>query len=186
MIELINLQNTTIETERLFLRSFKLQDLFDFFEYAKVVGVGEMAGWTHHRTLDESKNMLEMFIEDKHILAIVYKESNKVIGSFGIHPLKEVIKEPGVEIGYVISKDYWGQGLAVEATKAVLGHLFKEYKIPLVGVSHFSYNHQSQRVIEKCGFIYHDDIDLLNNKGQQIKGKIHFMTIKDAACLKLI
>ena len=62
MIEQVNFLNTTIETEHLILRSFKLKDLYDFFDYAKVDGVGEMAGWTHHRTLDESKNVLVQFI----------------------------------------------------------------------------------------------------------------------------
>ncbi len=185
MIEQVNFLNTTIETEHLILRSFKLKDLYDFFDYAKVDGVGEMAGWTHHRTLDESKNVLDQFIEDQHILAIVHKETNKVIGSFGVHPLKEIIQEPGVEIGYVISKNYWGYGFAVEATTAVLRHLFREYKIPLVGVSHFMYNHQSQRVIEKCGFIYHSDLELVNNSGQRIKGKIYLMTYEDAVSLEL-
>ena len=34
-----------IETERLILRPFKQTDLEDFYEYASVEGVGEMAGW---------------------------------------------------------------------------------------------------------------------------------------------
>ena len=37
-----------IETERLVLRAFRQSDLEDFFEYASVDGVGEMAGWQHH------------------------------------------------------------------------------------------------------------------------------------------
>lgn len=77
MIERIDFSNTTIKTERLILRTFKLQDLDDFYEYARVDGVGEMAGWTHHRTLEESKNTLDMFIEDKHILAIVHLEKKR-------------------------------------------------------------------------------------------------------------
>lgn len=186
MIERIDFSNTTIKTERLILRTFKLQDLDDFYEYARVDGVGEMAGWTHHRTLEESKNTLDMFIEDKHILAIVHLEKNKVIGSFGVHRLKEMILQPGVEIGYVISKDYWGQGFAVEATKAVLTYLFKEVRIPLIGVSHFKYNFQSERVIKKCGFIYHDEVNLNSNTGQPLKGKLYLMTNKDAENLGLI
>ena len=36
-----------IETERLILRPFTQADLGDFYEYASVEGVGEMAGWKH-------------------------------------------------------------------------------------------------------------------------------------------
>ena len=39
------LNGLTIETERLILRPWKQTDLDDFFEYASVDGVGEMAGW---------------------------------------------------------------------------------------------------------------------------------------------
>ena len=36
--------NIKIETDRLLLRAFTQDDLNDFFEYASVPGVGEMAG----------------------------------------------------------------------------------------------------------------------------------------------
>ena len=38
----------TLEAERLILRPFRQEDLQDFYEYASVEGVGEMAGWRHH------------------------------------------------------------------------------------------------------------------------------------------
>ena len=41
-----------IETERLILRPFREEDLGDFYEYASVEGVGEMAGWKHHESID--------------------------------------------------------------------------------------------------------------------------------------
>lgn len=40
-----------IETERLILRPFKQTDLEDFYEYASVEGVGEMAGWNIMKVL---------------------------------------------------------------------------------------------------------------------------------------
>ena len=69
----------TIETERLILRPFRQSDLQNFYEYASVEGVGEMAGWKHHETLEESQNILDMFIEEDKTFAIVMKETGKVI-----------------------------------------------------------------------------------------------------------
>lgn len=40
----IDVKNITIETDRLILRAFKIEDLENFFEYARVPGVGEAAG----------------------------------------------------------------------------------------------------------------------------------------------
>lgn len=47
-----------IETKRLILREFKAIDLNDFYEYVKVDGVIEMAGWKHHADILESKKFL--------------------------------------------------------------------------------------------------------------------------------
>ena len=40
----IDISNAKIETDRLLLRAWQETDLDDFFEYASVEGVGEMAG----------------------------------------------------------------------------------------------------------------------------------------------
>lgn len=105
-----------IETERLVLRSFLESDLCDFYEYASVAGTGEMAGWRHHETIAKTREILDLFIEDDKTFAIVLKENNKVIGSLGVekYGMEEALTEfygyCGREIGYVLSKDYWGLG----------------------------------------------------------------------------
>ena len=43
----INISNVCLKTPRLTLRPFVLSDLENFYQYAKVPGVGEMAGWSH-------------------------------------------------------------------------------------------------------------------------------------------
>ena len=146
-----------IETPRLLLRAWKQEDIGDFYEYASVEGVGEMAGWKHHYSIEISQSILRSFMAEKNVFAIEYKENSKVIGSFGLHyswanddPLYKDLKQK--EIGYVLSKDYWGRGLMPEAVTAVISHCFDEWGLEAVTVSHFSHNRQSKRVIEKCGF----------------------------------
>ena len=70
---------SALKTSRLLLRPWKMSDLDDFYEYAKVDGVGQMAGWLPHKNKEESKQVLTKFIENKITFAIVY--DNKVIGS---------------------------------------------------------------------------------------------------------
>lgn len=50
-----------IETDRLILRPFCQADLQDFYEYASLEGVGEMAGWRHHSNIEESQEILNLF-----------------------------------------------------------------------------------------------------------------------------
>lgn len=95
-----------LETKRLILRAWKLEDLDDFFEYAKYPDIGPNAGWKPHETKEESLRILENFIEKDEVWAIVNKENGKAIGSIGIH---EDEKRKGVNakmIGYGLSKDY--------------------------------------------------------------------------------
>ena len=50
----IDISQVTLQTDRLILRSWKESDLEDFYEYAKVDGVGQMAGWLPHKDREES------------------------------------------------------------------------------------------------------------------------------------
>lgn len=158
----IDISEVLIKIERLVLRAFKETDLADFFEYAKVDGVGEMAGWPHHESIETSKEILDMFIKEKKTFAIEYK--GKVIGSVGIENyneelLPEFALKKGREIGFVLSKDYWGQGFMPEAVKAVLDYLLNEIKLDFIICCHSSTNIQSKRVQEKCGFKSYKTID---------------------------
>lgn len=148
-----------IETERLILRPFREEDLADLYEYASVEGVGEMAGWAHHKSIDESRKILEGFIEEDKTFAIVHKDGGRVIGSLGVekYGLEDKLSEfdgyLGREIGYVLSKDYWGGGLMTEAVRAVINHLFFTLGYDFLLCGYFLENERSKRVQEKCGFV---------------------------------
>ena len=153
----IDVTNIRIETPRLILRPWLESDLEDLYAYASVPGVGEMAGWPHHSSIADSQRVLRMFLEDKDVLALVSKDTGNVIGSLGIHANDNdhVGSEYlGREIGYVLSKAYWGRGLMPEAVKAVIDWLFHEVRLDFIIVGHFDRNAQSKRVVEKCGFQY--------------------------------
>lgn len=155
----IDVTGVVLKTERLVLRPWRESDLEDFYEYARVDGVGQMAGWMPHRSLDESREILSMFIREKKTFALEYE--GKAIGSLGIetyderrYPELDLGEKRGREIGYVLSKDYWGRGLMPEAVKAVIRWLFEDVKLDFIMVGHFARNDRSRRVIEKCGFEY--------------------------------
>ncbi len=152
-----DISKTVIQTERLTLRAWKEADLDDFYEYARVDGVGQMAGWSPHKSKEESSVILGHFISGKHTFAL--ELNGKVIGSLGLEAYKEenypeLDNLCGCEIGYVLSKDYWGKGLMTEAVKAVIAYLFSTENLDFILVGHFDHNKRSARVIEKCGFKY--------------------------------
>lgn len=151
----ININDCVLTTERVKLRQWKQSDLDDFYEYASVDGVGQMAGWAPHNNKQISQQILDMFIEGKHTFAIEY--NSKVIGSLGIEKydekiLPEFIEKRCCEIGYVLSKDYWGKGLMPEAVNRVIEYLFEEMNVDVIFCGHFIWNEQSHIVQKKCGF----------------------------------
>lgn len=152
------LNGKTIETDRLILRPFEQTDLDDFFEYASVEGTGEMAGWYHHQDKQKSKEILDLFISEDKTFAVCLRQSGKVIGSLGIEKygmedkLTEFDGYRGREIGYVLSRDYWGRGLMTEAVRAVIDYLFNECDLDFLTCGYYDFNSRSRRVQEKCGF----------------------------------
>ena len=156
MIAPVDITGVRLKTERLILRPWTWEDLEDFHEYSSIEGLGQMAGWTPHQSMEESKGILELFIRHKKTFAIELKETGKVIGSVGIEepdpdPETELL---GRELGYVLHKGYWGRGLMPEAVKAVISWCFDALRYDCLTCSHFDWNTQSKRVIEKTGFRY--------------------------------
>ena len=153
----IDITNTILNTKRLTIRPWRMTDADDLYEYASVDGVGQMAGWTPHKNVEESMEIVRMFMDEKKTFALEYQ--GKVIGSLGIEEYSEenypeLSSRLGREIGYVLSRDYWGKGLMPEAVQAVIRWLFDEEHLDFVIVGHFDWNRQSRRVVEKCGFRY--------------------------------
>ena len=141
----IDISAVTIKTDRLLLRPWKETDLEDFYAYASVEGVGEMAGRRHHQSIDESKRILDHFIDGKHTFAL--ECGGKVIGSLGVEEYNtknypELDNLCGREIGYVLSKEYWGKGLMTEAVKAVIRYLFENENLDFIICGHFEHNHR--------------------------------------------
>lgn len=157
----IDISSTILKTTRLVLRPWSFEDLDDFYEYASVDGVGQMAGWLPHENKDVSLGILNRFIEGKKTFAL--ELNGKVIGSLGIEKYKEDSAPEysalqGREIGYVLSKDYWGQGLMPEAVQEVIRYLFEEENLDVIFCGFFKRNKQSARVQEKCGFRFYKDV----------------------------
>jgi ribosomal-protein-alanine N-acetyltransferase len=172
----------TLETERLILRPFRQDDLQNFYEYASVEGVGEMAGWRHHGSIEESQKILDMFINDDKTFAIVLKENGKVIGSLGVeeYGMEEALTEfndyLGREIGYVLSKEHWGKGIMPEAASAVIDYLFGSLDLDFLTCGYYDFNSQSKRVQEKCGFKPYRKLNMDTRLGTTEPGVLNLLT----------
>lgn len=128
----------------------------------------------------ESQEILQSFIEGKHTFALELKRNHKVIGSLGLDEMYFDLGEPystlqGREIGYVLSKDYWGKGLMPEAVRRVIEYCFHDLDCEYLQCSHALVNQRSQRVIEKSGFQYIRDCVRTAINGESRPSKVYVL-----------
>lgn len=176
----VDISQTILETERLLLRPWRQEDLQDFYDYASVDGVGQMAGWEPHKSLEMSQKILDLFINEKKTFALVDKQTGRVIGSLGLESAERaecgespdiLAQKQGREIGYVLRREDWGRGLMPEAVRRVIRHCFDDLHMDFLLCGHFNENRQSRRVIEKCGFSYWKDIVFPGARGAMRTGE---------------
>ncbi len=147
----------TIESRRLILRPWSPDDAEDLYAYAQSDLVGPNAGWRPHRSITESRATIENMLMKAGIFAITLKEGGEVIGSLGLHSSDISKRYPEVaalEVGYVLSPDYWGNGYMPEAVTAAADYAFQHYGLDGLYCCYFDFNYRSKRVIEKSGFQY--------------------------------
>ena len=98
-----------IETKRLILREIRLEDCNDMFEYASLPYFGPMAGWQPHRSVKETKSIIELFHNKKKYgqlgtFAVILKEENKVnfdLSTLTLEALVEVYDNIKIFIDYL-------------------------------------------------------------------------------------
>lgn len=86
------------------------------------------------------------------ILGIALKESDKLIGSTGLHGIdwKNRHSELGIIIG---DKTEWGKGYGTEATRLMVNYAFEILGMHRVWLRVYEYNHRAIRAYEKAGFV---------------------------------
>jgi len=147
-----------ITTERFILRRFTVNDAEDMFHnWANDPEVTKYLRWPEHQNIEITKKILDEWVANYddstyYSWAITLKENDMVIGSIGIMNVREV-DECG-EIGYCISKSWWGKGIMTEVLKAVISYGFHETGFNRLEADHSINNPVSGRVMQKAGMVY--------------------------------
>ena len=144
-----------LETDRLFLRSPKLDDAKVIARLANNRKIAEMTALIPHPYgVDDARGWIESLAEEGQgwTFAITAKrEGGALVGACGYGKrCDNFVEEP--EIGYWIGEPYWGRGYATEAVRAVIDHLFSVTDLDALAAGCRVTNLASRRVIEKCGF----------------------------------
>jgi RimJ/RimL family protein N-acetyltransferase len=146
-----------IETQRLILREFQRNDVEQLAPILSNVRVMEFSPAGILTTL-QTQEKVDGFIASYKVYgfgkwAVIFKETNELIGYCGI-AVEKVDRVYEREIGYRLNPDFWGSGLATEASSAAIQYGFEQLKLPYILGIVESANLASVRVLEKLGMRY--------------------------------
>jgi ribosomal-protein-alanine N-acetyltransferase len=144
-----------IETSRLILRPFTLEDAQAMYEnWASDPEVTKYMTWPTHFGVEISSMVLSDWTshyaeENYYQWAIVLKELGQPIGSISVVRFHDRIGK--AEVGYCVGKRWWHRGIMTEALGAVIRFLLHEVGFNRVEACHDPNNPNSGKVMAKCG-----------------------------------
>lgn len=148
-----------IETERLILRKFTMEDAENVYNnWASDDDVSRYVRWSTHKSIEETyeylRNVLDKYEKNVDFeWGITLKSTGELIGA-----MAAFASEDGrYEVGYNIAKKHWRNGYTTEALKGVMNYLINDVGIKHFICSHAKLNPASGAVMRKVGFKYAKD-----------------------------
>ncbi len=180
---MLNHQGTKkLETERLILRRFKIEDYVEMYNnWACEDAVTKFLTWQTHTNQDVTKSVLADWIpkyenKDFYNWAIELKEENRLIGNISVVSLRE--ETLSAILGYCMGSKWWGKEIMPEAGKAVLKYLFEEVGFNRIAANHDKNNPKSGRVMQKIGMTYEGTLRSAGFCNQGIIDDVRYSILK--------
>ncbi|MCC7006410.1 MAG: GNAT family N-acetyltransferase [Ottowia sp.] len=157
--------NIVLETSRLYLRHWQVQDRPHF---AAINADPEVMRYLPRILTNEQSDVLANCIVDAitsrgiGFWALQTKSENCFIGFVGLSYVDDTLPcAPTVEIGWRLAKHAWGKGYASEAARACLALGFNTYQWPEIVAFTATENQRSRAVMSRIGMTYNaaDDFD---------------------------
>lgn len=133
-------------TDRLALRPFRTRDAREFARLAGDWAVASMTSDIPH-PLDAAQALLWLKPARGEVRFAV-EHGGRLIGGVGFYRRAS----GSAELGFWLGRDWWGQGFATEAARAVIKLGFQKQRVPVFTSAHFVDNAASRSVLLKLGF----------------------------------
>lgn len=162
----------TIETHRLLLRRFTIEDAEPMYRnWASDPEVTKYLTWPPHAGVEVSAAVIQNWIDSYenpafYQWAIVPKHVQQPIGTISVVGGNDALAI--AHIGYCIGRHWWHQGIMSEALKAVMDYLFEEVGMNRIEAIHDPNNPHSGGVMRKCGMKYEGTLRQSSHNNQGI------------------
>lgn len=143
----------TLESQRLLVRRFTLDDLDDLARLLGDAAVTEYLGGVKDRAGAESTLRTRgLDYYDRHPGLGMWATLERATGRFiGFHVLNHIHGEPDIQVGYALLPEAWGRGYATEMSRRILRYGFDELRLPTICAITNLGNVASQHVLLKAG-----------------------------------
>jgi len=151
-----------LESDELILKQIKIQDADDLYEILTNENLYRLRPGNPLKSLDAVKNVIGHYERDFYKHKIIFlgiytkKSNNKLVGIGEIFDFD--YKANRVEVGYTVNEDYWGKGIATNATKLMLEYLFNVIGVNSIQATAMTSNTKSHNVLKRCGLIHEGTI----------------------------
>lgn len=171
-----------LKTDRLLLRQWTEDDFLPFSEMCSDKDVMEY--FPKPLTKEESYEMAEKILSLNSekgwgLWAVEVPNQHQFIGFVGLHiPTNKMPFSPCVEVGWRLSKQYWGKGYATEGAKEALKFAFNTLNLDEVVSFTTQTNARSRAVMLKLGMhdskqnFMHPDLDVSHPQREHVLYKI--------------
>lgn len=145
-----------LETERLLLTDYKLENLDVFFKLKSCNEVWKYSTFDPLKDKDQARilleNLIDEGIDENYIYKALYKkDSMEFVGEAGI--IEYITHANRCVIGYNLLPQYWNHGYATEITKNLVKYSFEFLGVERIEALALQINTASCRVLEKSGFL---------------------------------
>ena len=147
-----------LETQRLYLRPFVMDDLQAIHAITTHPDVWEYDPG-YERTLEQTRDILifRIFEYKRHglgRLALVDNTTHDLIGYAGLQLCMFEYADhnaPEIEFFYGLARTRWGEGLVIEAGRALIRHGFEDHQLKRILSCADAYNTRSINVMKRLG-----------------------------------
>lgn len=164
----------TIECKDLILREFLVEDVDAIYNLTQQphiieflpewsVSKEQRLNWLTNYETVENRQFIKVVEDGGDVgelrlrLGVILKETGEFIG-WCYTGIKEELPAPNREIAYAISHQHANKGYTTQAAIGMINYLFENTNVEELSAVAMHRNISSNRVIQKCGFVFVNDI----------------------------
>jgi len=131
----------------------------------------------HPYSLDDAHRFITMALKKEPETYFCISSAEQAIGSIG-YILHDDVARFTAEMGYWVSEEFWGRGIATEAVRALTTYAMQTHDLHRIYAEPYAWNAASCRVLQKAGFVCEGRMRMSAFKDGQVVDQMLYAAIR--------